>query len=97
MIKAEQKADNFSLTSTQIGAIGEAIVAAELTLASGGRLAPFKPFADDDGIDLLIYDKVTKRALKIGQVELEDASAEDHTATAAEAEPAPKLVSGGHG
>lgn len=51
-----------ALTSTQIGAIGEAVVAAGLILASGGRLAPFKPFADDDGTDLLLFDKVTKRA-----------------------------------
>ena len=55
----------YRLTSTQIGAIGESVVAAGLTLASQGRLAPFKPFADDDGIDLLIYDKETKRALPI--------------------------------
>lgn len=30
--------------------------------ASGGRLAPFKPFADDDGIDLLLFDKLTGKA-----------------------------------
>jgi len=65
MISAVQSSEEYRLTSTQIGAIGEAAVAMGLTLASSGRLAPFKPFADDDGIDLLIYDKVTKRALPI--------------------------------
>ena len=33
--------------------------------ASGGRLTPFKPFADDDGIDLLIFDKITRRAMPL--------------------------------
>lgn len=65
MISSMQSLDSYSLTSTQIGAIGEAVVAVGLTLASGGRLAPFKPFADDDGIDLLIYDKLTKLALPV--------------------------------
>ena len=60
-----QSSEDYRLTATQIGAIGESVVAAGLTLASRGRLAPFKPFADDDGIDLLIYDKETKRALPI--------------------------------
>ena len=60
-----QSSDGYRLTSTQIGAIGESVVAVGLTLTSQGRLAPFKPFADDDGIDLLIYDKETKRALPI--------------------------------
>lgn len=32
-------------------------------LRSEGRLSPFSPVADDDGIDLLIYDKLTGRAL----------------------------------
>ena len=52
-------------TTTQIGAIGEAVVAFGLILASDGRLAPFKPVADDDGIDLLVFDKLTKRALPV--------------------------------
>jgi hypothetical protein len=51
------------LTSTQIGAVGEAVVAAGLILASKGQLAPFKPFADDDGTDLLLFDKVTKQSI----------------------------------
>jgi hypothetical protein len=53
------------LTSTQIGAIGEAIVAAGLMHASGGRISPFKPFADDDGTDLLLFDKLTKIAIPL--------------------------------
>lgn len=50
-------------SSTQIGAIAENLVANVLMLASDGRLSPFSPFADDDGIDLLIYGKLTGRAL----------------------------------
>lgn len=50
-------------SSTQIGAIAENLVANTLMFASGGRLSPFWPVADDDGIDLLIYDKVSGRAL----------------------------------
>ena len=57
--------DFIKASSTQLGTIGEAIVAVELVLASSGRLAPFTPFADDDGIDLLLYDKATKRSLPI--------------------------------
>lgn len=52
----------FRLSTTQQGAIAESIVAIELMTGSGGRLAPFKPIADDDGIDLLVYDKETSRA-----------------------------------
>lgn len=50
-------------TSTQIGAIAENWVANALMLESQGRLSPFLPQADDDGIDLLIYDKESGRAL----------------------------------
>jgi hypothetical protein len=49
------------LTSTQKGAIGEAIIGAQLMLASNGRLSPFRSIADDDGTDLLIADKHTGR------------------------------------
>ena len=49
----------YAVTATQKGAIGESIVAIQLILESGGRLSPFEPLADDDGIDLLIYDKQT--------------------------------------
>jgi hypothetical protein len=52
-------------TSTQIGAIGECLVAAGILEASGGRLSPFKPVADDDGMDLLIFDKETRKAIPL--------------------------------
>ncbi len=54
-----------ALTSNQIGKIGETLVASQLMLASGGRLSPFLPLADDDGIDLVLLDKVTATALTI--------------------------------
>lgn len=53
------------LSSTQIGAIAENLVANELMIESSGRLTPFQPIADDDGLDVLIYDKVTGRAVPI--------------------------------
>lgn len=53
------------ITSTQIGAIGEHIAASQLMLASRGRLSPFLPMADDDGIDLLVRDKITQATLPI--------------------------------
>jgi len=55
----------YQLTTTQIGAIGESVAATGLVLASQGRLAPFKPYADDDGIDLLIYDKASKGVIPL--------------------------------
>jgi hypothetical protein len=54
-----------AITTTQTGKIGEAIVSAQLILASGGRLCPYVAFADDDGVDLLVLDKVTRRVLMI--------------------------------
>ena len=51
------------LSSTQIGTLAENLVANELMIESGGRLSPFQPVADDDGIDILIYDKITGKAL----------------------------------
>lgn len=53
------------VTATQLGAIAENLVATCLIIESGGRLSPFRAFADDGGIDLLVYDKVTGRALPI--------------------------------
>ncbi|MCG8503848.1 MAG: hypothetical protein MI755_04515 [Sphingomonadales bacterium] len=53
------------MTPTQIGAVSEHMVAAQLMLASGGRLSPYLPIADDDGIDLMLHDKVTKRTMPI--------------------------------
>jgi len=54
-----------AMTQTQIGTIGEVTVAAQLMLGSNGRFSPFLPFADDDGIDLIVHDKVTGRALPV--------------------------------
>ncbi len=56
---------DLNLTSTQIGALAENLVANELMIESGGRLSPFIPIADDDGIDLLIYDKKTGKAIPV--------------------------------
>ncbi len=53
------------LTTTQIGALAENIVSNELMKFSGGRLTPFAPLADDDGIDVLIFDKNTGKAIPI--------------------------------
>ncbi|MCK4624561.1 MAG: hypothetical protein KAV00_04565 [Phycisphaerae bacterium] len=53
------------LSSTQKGALAENIVGNELMLQSQGRLTPFKPMADDDGIDLLIYDKQTRISIPL--------------------------------
>jgi hypothetical protein len=52
--------DPSRLTSTQIGAVGETVVATGLMLASRGRLSPYRPLADDDGIDLLLVDKPSR-------------------------------------
>jgi hypothetical protein len=53
------------LTSTQIGLLAENLVINALLIVSGGRLVPFRPVADDYGIDLLLYDKTTGRALPL--------------------------------
>ena len=54
-----------ALTSTQIGAIGENLLINAVMVASGGRLAPFQPAADDDGLDVLFFDKLTGRAIAV--------------------------------
>lgn len=54
-----------ALTTTQIAAISEGVVAAQIMAASAGRLSMFAPMADDHGIDLLIYDKLTGKTLPI--------------------------------
>ena len=68
-----------ALTSNQIGKIGETLVASQLMLASGGRLSPFLPLADDDGVDLVLLDKVTAAALTIqvkSRTDVDDKKAE---------------------
>lgn len=51
------------ISPTQIGCIGEKLVSAHLLIASNGRLSPFQPLADDDGVDLVVLDKLTRRSL----------------------------------
>ena len=51
------------LTATQKGEVAENMVANVLIVESDGRLSPFRPIADDGGMDLLIFDKTTGRAL----------------------------------
>jgi len=54
-----------ALTSTQIGAIGENLLVNAVMKCSEGRLSPFQPLADDDGLDGLFYDKETGSAVAI--------------------------------
>lgn len=53
------------LTHTQVGTVGEITVASQLMLLSEGRLTSFLPLADDDGIDLLVFDKLTGKSLPV--------------------------------
>lgn len=53
------------LSSTQIGAIGENLLINALMKASEGRLSPFQPLADYDGLDVLFFDKVTGNSVAI--------------------------------
>jgi hypothetical protein len=72
-------AATFSLTSTQRGAIGESLTAVGLMLASGSRLAPYKPVADDDGVDLLLVDKKSRSIVQLQvkcRTKVDDAKAE---------------------
>ena len=55
----------YKLTSTQAGAVGEAVAATGLMLASQGRLSPYRPVADDDGVDLLLVDKATRSIVQL--------------------------------
>ncbi|WP_186146293.1 hypothetical protein [Burkholderia gladioli] len=53
------------LSSTQVGAIGENLLANAVMKASDGRLSPFQPVADDDGLDVLFFDKLTGNSVAI--------------------------------
>ena len=53
------------LSSTQIGAIGENLLVNAVMKASDGRLSPFQPLADDDGLDVLFFDKLTGNSAAI--------------------------------
>ena len=67
-----------NLTTTQVGAIGENLLVNSVMIASEGRLSPFQPLADDDGLDVLFFDKLTGRSvavqLKCRTVTLKDKS-----------------------
>jgi hypothetical protein len=56
---------NTKLSSTQIGTIGENLLVNAVMKASNGRLSPFQPLADDDGLDVLFFDKETGRSVAI--------------------------------
>ena len=45
--------------------MAENLVANELMIESGGQLSPFQPVADDDGIDVLIYNKANGAAIPL--------------------------------
>jgi hypothetical protein len=53
------------VAAEQKGSIGEAIVGVHLMIASSGRLAPYRPLADDHGTDLLVADKVSRGVMHI--------------------------------
>lgn len=53
------------LSSTQIGAIGENLLVNAVMTASSGRLSPFQPIADDDGLDVLFFDKLSGGSVAI--------------------------------
>ena len=78
-MKRETSASHSGLTSTQKGAIGESIVTTGLLLASKGQLSPYRPVADDDGIDLLLVDKLSRDIIQLqvkARTGVDDAKAE---------------------
>ena len=50
-------------SSGQLGTAAEILVACQLMIASGGRFSSYVPLVDADGIDVMIHDKVTHRAI----------------------------------
>lgn len=50
-------------TSGQLGTAAEIMIACQLMLASQGRLSSYVPLVDDDGIDVMVHDKITRRSL----------------------------------
>jgi hypothetical protein len=47
------------LSAIQKGKVAEMVVGAAIMHASSGRLTPFVPLADDNGLDLILFDKVS--------------------------------------
>jgi len=60
-----QEETRVSLTSTQVGAIGENLLVNAVMKATDGRMSPFQPLADDDGLDVLFFDKLTGNSVAI--------------------------------
>lgn len=54
-------------SSTQKGATSENLLINTILKASDGRPSPFRPVADNDGIDVLFFDKLTERAIATPQ------------------------------
>ncbi|MDG0023650.1 hypothetical protein [Trinickia sp. Y13] len=54
-----------SLSSTQVGVIGENLLVNAVMKASDERISPFTSIADDDGLDVLFFDKETGNSLAI--------------------------------
>jgi hypothetical protein len=54
-----------SLTSTQTGVIGENLLVNAVMKTSDGRLSAFQPVADDDGLDVLFFDKLTGNSIAL--------------------------------
>ena len=50
-------------TSGQLGTAAEIMVACQLMLASRGRLSSYVPLVDDDGIDVMVHDKLTHHSV----------------------------------
>jgi hypothetical protein len=50
-------------TSGQLGTAAEIMVACQLMLASRGRLSSYVPLVDDDGIDVMVHDKLTHQSI----------------------------------
>jgi hypothetical protein len=63
--ESEDQTEMIALTSTQIGVIGENLLVNAVMKASNGRLSPFQPLADDDGLDVLFYDKLTGNSVAL--------------------------------
>lgn len=53
------------ISETQKGAIAENLICNWLMIESNGRLSPYRPVADDGGIDILFFDRYTRRRLLI--------------------------------
>jgi Holliday junction resolvase-like predicted endonuclease len=51
------------ISETQKGAIAENLICNWLMSESDGRLSPYRPVADDGGIDLLVFDRKTRHTL----------------------------------